>query len=165
MVDESYVFARIGMALISAQRVEFITGQLVEHLLEFDKDVYGITPSSFLDNSNKSKNARKMLGSIFRLLKLNPKLVVENDLDVYLQKRNLLVHGFWLNYLNTKSEEQARRAIDFCNEFGRLSESLESFFKGFIFFLALRHVKDRDHVTGSIKAWEHDFDFFLNYKK
>ena len=35
------------MALVSAQRVEFVTGQLLELLAEFDKDIYGVTTSDF----------------------------------------------------------------------------------------------------------------------
>lgn len=101
------------------------------------------------------------LGVIFKLLKLNPKLVIEDELNEYLKRRNLLVHGFWKNYLNTKSETQAKTAIDFCYEFGKLSNQLERFFKGFIFFLALRHVAERSEIDTKIKEWESDFEYFL----
>jgi hypothetical protein len=161
MIEQDFVFSRIGMALVSAQRVEFITNQLIDHLREFDKDIYGLTGQEFLDSSQKSNLARITLGGIFKILKLNPKLVVEDELDEYLGKRNILIHGFWRNYLNTISEEQAKRAIDFCNDFGRHSERIESFFKGFMFFLVLRHVKDRNTVTGEAKKWEKDFDYFI----
>jgi len=43
MVDKDFVYSRIGMALVAAQRVEFVTSQLVLHLIEFDRTVYGIT--------------------------------------------------------------------------------------------------------------------------
>lgn len=48
MVDTNFVNPRIGMALISAKRLEFITKQLVECLKEFHADVYGITGDEFL---------------------------------------------------------------------------------------------------------------------
>lgn len=159
--DEDYVYSRIGMALISAQRVEFITGKLLENLIEFDKTVYGITTAEFLEHSSKSKDAIKTLGSIFKLLKLNPKLIVENELNDYLKQRNLFVHKFWETYLNTKSVEQATKAVVFCYDFGQFSDRLTSFFKGFLFFLALRHVKDRDHIDSDLKMWDKDFDYFL----
>lgn len=160
MINDALVYSRIGMALISAQRVEYIAGSIVEQLTEFG-EIYGILTPDFLSNSQKSKNTRKMLGQIFQLLKLNPKLVIEEELDEYLKRRNLLVHGFWKNYLNTRSEEQAKDAVEFCNEFGKLSDRVESFFKGFLYFLAMRHVKDRDYLEEGIKSWNDDFEYFM----
>jgi len=160
--DETFVYSRIGMALISAQRVEFITTKLLDLLTEFDSSVYGVTTEEFLDLSNKSKDKRKTLGNVFKLLKLNPKLVIENELDNYLKDRNLFIHRFWQTYLTSQTVEQAVKAAEFCYSFGAFSDRITSFFKGFIFFLALRHVKDRDHVDGDLKLWEHDFDYFLS---
>jgi hypothetical protein len=161
MIDKDFVFSRIGMALVSAQRVEFITSQLVSHLSEFDKDIYGITGEEFLAATQKANLARATLGKIFTLLKLNSNLVIEEELDEYLTKRNMLVHGFWRNYLDSVSVEQARGAVDFCYDFGRHSERLERFFKGFIFFLALRHIKDRTKADEELKQWDNDFDYFI----
>jgi hypothetical protein len=161
MVDQNFVYSRIGMALISAQRVESITKQLVAHLKEFDKDIYGITGEEFLASTQKANLARATLGSIFKLLKLNSNLVITEELEKYLDKRNLLVHSFWRNYLESISIEQVKRAVDFCYDFGRHSERLESFFKGFIFFLALRHVEDRTKVSDELKEWDNDFDYFI----
>lgn len=149
------------MALISAQRVEFITNQLVTHLHEFDKDIYGITGEEFLAATQKANLARATLGKIFKLLKLNSNLVIEEELNEYLEKRNMLVHGFWKNYLNSISVEQAKRAVDFCYDFGKQSEKLESFFKGFMYFLSLRHVEDRTKVFDSFKKWDKDYDYFI----
>jgi len=160
-IDEKLVYSKIGMALISAQRVEFITKQLVLHLVEFDKNVYGLTSEDFLDASKRKSNPKMTLGNIFRLLELNPKLVIEDELDDYLKKRNMLVHGFLENYLNKKSVECAKRTIEFCNDFGRQSVRIESFFKGFIFLLMLRHVKDRTNVDISVRDWNKDFDYFM----
>jgi len=160
--DETFVYSRIGMALISAQRVEFITSKLLEHLIEFDSSVYGITSEEFLDSSKKSKNTRKTLGNVFKLLKLNPKLVIENELDNYLTDRNLFVHRFWQSYLTSHTVGQAVKAAEFCYSFGAFSDRITSFFKGFIFFLALRHVKDRNQVDEDLKLWENDFDYFLS---
>ena len=159
--DEDYVYSRIGMALISAQRVEFLTGKLLENLIEFDKTVYGITTAEFLEHSSKSKDAVKTLGSIFKLLKLNPKLVVENELNDYLKRRNLFIHKFWETYLSSKSIEQATKAVAFCYDFGQFSDRVTSFFKGFLFFLALRHVIDRDHIDPDLKMWDKDFEYFM----
>jgi len=162
MINEDFVYSKIGMALISAQRVEVLTGQLLEILVEFDKEVYGITTSEFFEKSTKSKTAYKTLGAIFTLLKLNPKLVIEDELNDYLKKRNLFVHSFWATYLISKSEEKSKEAIDFCYDFGRHSDKIESFFKGFLYFLALRHVKSQDELDLEVKQWSADFEYFID---
>lgn len=164
-IDETYVYSRIGMALISAQRVEFITSNILEHLSEFNEYFSVITSAEFLQNTKKAMKARKMLGEVFRILKLNPEWVIEEELDEYLKKRNLLVHGFWDNYLNYKSDEQTKIAIDFCNDFGQLSIKIESFFKGFLYFLALRYVEDRERLHIDMRKWDNDFDYFVEALK
>jgi hypothetical protein len=161
MIDNDFVYTRIGMALVSAQRVEFVTAQLVEHLAEFSK-TYPITTTDFLDQYRKSKKVIKTLGNIFRLLKLNPSLVVEIELDNYLKNRNLFVHKFWSTYLQNKSQDQVQKSLKFCNDFGISSNRIESYFKGFIYFLALRHVKDRDDLDSETKKWDDDFKFFIS---
>lgn len=161
MIDKNLVYTRIGMALVSAQRVEFITNQLVSHLSEFDKDIYGITGEEFLAASPKANLARATLGNIFKLLKLNSNLAIEEELNEYLSTRNLLVHRFWEHYLDRISIAQMRKAIDFCYDFGKQSEKLESFFKGFLFFLALRHAEGRTTIDDELKKLNKDFDYFI----
>lgn len=162
MIDKDFVFSRIGMALVSAQRVEYFATILTSHLKEFDESVYGITGPEFLAKSKKANLARATLGNVFTLLKLTPKLVLEEELNAYLAKRNLLVHSFWEKYLDSYSVDQAKRAVDFCYDFGRQSEKLESFFRGFIFFLGLRHVEDIDKIDDELKSWRNDFDYFMS---
>lgn len=161
MIDKDFVFSRIGMALISTQRVEYVATQLTAHLKEFDESVYGITGPQFFEKSKKANLARATLGKVFTLLKLTPKLVLEEELDEYLAKRNLLVHGFWQNHLDSYSVDQANRALDFCYDFGRHSEKIESFFKWFLFFLGLRHVKNIEKIDEDLKYWKNDFDYFM----
>ena len=159
MTKEDFVYSRIGMALVSAQRVEFIAGKILNHIIKFDKDFVGITSDEFLKKTAESKNGKKTLGTIFHLLKLNPKLVIEEELDKYLKKRNLLAHGFWTTYLGAGMD--GKDAVDFCYDFGRHSERVERFFKGFLFFLASHYVKDFDSIEPSIKVMRPDFDYFM----
>lgn len=149
------------MALISAQRVEFLTGELLKHLEEFDKEIYGVTSVEFLSQSAKSKNAIKTLGAIFKLLKLNPEWIIETELNEYLKARNILVHSFWENFLHTMSEEQANKAVYFCNNFGSMSVKVESYFRGFLYLLALRHVEDESHLDDNMKRNKSDFENFI----
>lgn len=160
MTRQDFVYSRLGMSLVSAQRVEFITGQLLNYLVEFDENLYGITSLDFLNQAAKSNNGKKTLGTIFRFLKLNPKLVIEEELDDYLKKRNLLAHNFWCTFL--KSESDGKEAVAFCYDFGRHSVRIESFFRGFLYFLALRHVKDRDYLDIEMKKCDSDFEYFLS---
>jgi hypothetical protein len=162
MEIETLVYSRIGMALVAAQRVEYLTSQLLIHLAEFDSEVYSITSAEFLSKSQRAINARNTLGSVFRLLKLNPRLVIANELDEYVDMRNTLAHRFWETYLNGKSEKHSEHALKFCNELGKRSEQLESFFRGFLYFLAMRHVQDRSHLDATVKNWENDFEYFID---
>jgi|SRR5690606_25664168 len=159
MTKKHFVYSRIGMALISAQRVESITAKLLDYLVEFDDVFTMLTTEQFLQKAAKSKNGKRTLGTIFNLLKLNPKLVIEEELDIYLKKRNILAHDFLYTFLN--KDLDGKEAVAFCYDFGRHSEKIESFFKGFVYFLAVRFVKDRDHLEPEIKKWSNDFDYFI----
>lgn len=163
MTKNDFVYSRIGMALISAQRVEFVTSKLLENLVEFSDAYSMLTTVEFLEKTANSKNGKRTLGSIFTLLKLNPKLVIEEELDDYLKKRNLLVHNFWNNILNSKSDE--KKAVKFCYDFGKHSERIERFFKGFVYLLSLRHVKLVENLTPEIRKWDSDFEYFMSSLK
>jgi hypothetical protein len=165
---EDVVYSKIGAALISAQRVEFIAGQLLQ-LLEEHGQIYGIMTEDFTSSSEKSKKLRKKtLGQIFKFLKLNPKLVIADELDEYARLRNILAHNFFQTHLNTKSDEQMWRVMEFCYAFGRFSNRMEKFFKGFLYFLSLRHVKDMSHLPSEMQNLRSSFGYFmesLNHKK
>ena len=151
------------MALVSAQKVEFITSKLIDVLAFYKINVYGITTQDFLDETEKSKRKRrKMLGDIFKLLKLNPEYFPEDKLNLYLKKRNTLVHELYTEYLSGFSEAEIKDIIDFCNEFGKMSNDLESFFKGCVYFCALRHVKDKDDPEfAEFRKWDDHFVHFI----
>lgn len=165
---EDVVYSKIGAALISAQRVEFLAGQILEFLEEYGK-VYGIMTEDFTSNSDKSKKLRrKTLGQIFKFLKLNPKLVIANELDEYARLRNILAHKIFRTHLNSKSDKQMLRVIKFCYAFGRYSNRMEKFFNGFLCFLMLRHIKDIDHLHKDMQHLREPFQYFmasLNHKK
>jgi hypothetical protein len=158
---EDVVYSKIGAALVSAQRVERITGSILE-LLEEQGEVYGVMTEDFISNSEKSKKVRKKtLGHIFKILKLNPKLVLQDELDEYARLRNILVHKFLETHLNTKSDKQMWRTMQFCYSFGRFSNRMEKFFKGFLYYLALRHVKDMYHLPKEIQNMRDAFEYFM----
>ncbi|MDY7395163.1 hypothetical protein UMM65_07905 [Aureibaculum sp. 2210JD6-5] len=162
-IDENVVYMRIGMAMASIQRVEFVSKKLVEYLIEFDKEFFGFTSKEFEKKSpNIDKLEKYTLGNTLRLLKLNPKLSIDSEFDKYRDLRNSFTHNFWTHYLNTKSEQQKKDAIDFCFKIGIFSQKMESFLKGFTYLLALRFVKDKYHLAPEIKELDNDFNFFMN---
>lgn len=162
MLTENHVYSRLGMALVSAQRVEWVSSQLISFLAQFDKSIYGgITGEEFLSNSSKALKAKKTLGATFRLVKTIKWAGFERKLNIYLKTRNELVHGFWRNYLNSKSQKQMQTAINFCSDFGKQSEEIERYFKGLLYFLSLRFVKDKNELADEIKKLESDFEFFI----
>ncbi|UON81149.1 hypothetical protein MUK70_18990 [Dyadobacter chenwenxiniae] len=160
MINRADVYSKIGMALISAQRVEFVSGELLKVLENFDGGGYRVTTIEFLEKSAKSQKTFKTLGAIFSLHKLNPKLIIEDELDSYLIKRNILAHEFWRRYLYSLSEQQKKEALDFCDDFGRHSQRVESFFKGLVYFLSLRYVTDRSQLSEEMQTWSVDFKYF-----
>lgn len=161
MIDESIVYSKIGKALISVQRVEFLTEELLKLLTELDESFYGITTSEFLSTSKKSLNTRLTLGNIFKILKLNPKFVIEAELNEYLKMRNILVHNLWRKYMTTKSQKQLKLLIEFCDKFDTSSNQIESYFKGFLYFLSLRHVHNSSYLHPEIKKLKNDFEYFI----
>lgn len=162
MITDEFVYSRIGMALVSAQRVEYLTGSLVNFLIEFNEDFRGLATADFLDKSEKFKARRKpTLGTIFNQLTLTPKLILADDLDEYVEKRNILVHKLWKEYMFSRSDEQIEKIIGFCNNFGRLSEHLEKFFKGFIYFIKLRYAPADLELDDPNEKWSKEFDYFI----
>jgi hypothetical protein len=163
MHTEDFIHSKIGIALVSGQRVEFVIGELLKHILKFDKNVYGITTEIFLNDSPPARRLRhQTLGQIFRLLKLDPRLIIAHELDEYSKKRNTLVHSLWKDYLFMPSEEQITRAIGFCCDFERSSARLESYFKGCLYFIAMSHVKDRDELAPEPDGWKNDLEYFVS---
>lgn len=165
---EDFVYSKIGAALVSAQRVESIAGNLLELLENHGQDFMIIT-EDFLSSSEKSKKARKKtLGQIFTFLKLNPKLVLADELDEYARLRNILVHKSYKIFLSTKSDEQMLRTVNFCYSFGRFSNRVEKFFEGFLYFLALHYTNNSDELPKELKDKRMAFEYFmesLNHKK
>lgn len=121
-IHEMVVYSKIGMALVSIQRVEDVAKSVVKILILGNEKKYGLKPVIFNDGLYEIDRLSKYtLGNTFRLLKFNPELIIEDELDKYRDFRNSFVHSFWQDYLDTKSETQKKKAIDVCYEIGLLS--------------------------------------------
>ena len=88
-------------------------------------------------------------------------MVIDDELDEYARLRNILIHIFLQTHLSTKSDEQMWRVMQFCYAFGRLSNRVEKFFGGFLYFLALRHVKDMHQLPKEIQNLRDSFEYFM----
>ena len=172
-IHEMVVYSKIGMALVSIQRVEAVAKSVLEVLILGNEKKYGLKPITFDGELYEiDKLSKYTLGNTFRLLKFNPELIIEDELDKYRDFRNSFVHSFWQDFLDTKSEDQKKMAIDVCYELGLLSNKMESFFKGFLYFLALRIAKDDPELGSAVlkelnstKGMKSDFDFFVKALK
>lgn len=167
MKDQNYnsdlVFSKMGRALLAAQRIEFLAGEILKFLAEFDEELYHLTSDEFLKLSGKTIKIKMTLGHIFKLLKLNPGLVIEEELNSYLEKRNVLIHDFFSVYLHTRSRTQATKAENFCNDFLEHSSRMESFFKGFLNFLALPKFSEDDEPYIDESLMGKDFEYFISH--
>jgi len=159
-IDYNYAYARIGMALISAQRVEYVVSKIVDYLRNFD-DFHELTTEKFLTNSIKINIERATLGQVFILLKLNPDIVIEKEFDKYKNDRNILVHSFWIKYLHTKSDKQVIEAVSFCNTFGKFSNKVERFFSGLLYKIS----EDLGGVDSTMELRKLDYEYFLESLK
>lgn len=162
-IDPDKVFSKMGRALLAAQRVEFITGNILNYLAEFDEDLHNLTSEEFLKLTGRSKKNKITLGHIFKLLKLNPGLVIEEELNDYLKKRNLLVHNFFTEVLHTVNRSKEKKACDFCDDFMNHSARMESFFKGFLNFLALPPIPEDEEPYIEESLMGPDFNYFISH--
>ena len=103
------------------------------------------------------------MGSIFKLLKLNPNLVIVEELDNYLKKRNILVHHFFTNYLDKKALKHAQRAAKFCDDYLKDSARMESFFQGFLNYLQLPWTKEGEEQIIAYELMDDDFPYFISH--
>lgn len=150
------------MALVSVQRVENICKSLITCLILVDKEINAISSKEFVEKSpNLDKLAKYTLGNLFRLLNLNQNIGLEKEFKEYLKMRNLFIHRFNSEYLNEHSEEQKKRAIDFCYDIGRYSAKMESYFKGLTYLLGLTYVKDKSKIDPIFKQWESDYELYI----
>ena len=164
---ETETYYWIGNALISGQRVEFLTHGIISHFkdLNQDKEFKNLTPRMFLDNTNEAQKTRKQtLGQIFRILKQNDSLAIVESLNDYLLKRNLLVHGLWREYFrdNYKSDEHSN-GIQFCKDFIDKSAKMENFYKGLLYAM-VKHVSSISQVEipQSLGKFENKYSYFIN---
>ncbi|PKB15111.1 hypothetical protein [Flavobacterium sp. 5] len=162
-VDVNLVFSKIGRCLVAAQRIELASGEILKFLAEYDKDLYNLTSEEFLKLAGKTQKTKMTLGNIFKLLKLNPNLVIEEELNSYLQKRNMLVHNFLTDYLHTVNVKQAKKAEYFCDDFLKHSALMESFFKGFLNFILLPPIPEDEEPYVEESLMTEDFYYFISH--
>ena len=160
-IHKDDVYARIGMALVSIQRVERACKYLIICLKIADKKTKFFSSEEFLERSNLDKLDRYTLGSLFRLLNLNRNIGLEKEFSAYLRLRNSFVHSFSTEYLTGHSELQKMRAIDACFEIGRLSQKMERYIRGITYYFAFSCIKDHSKIDSSVFGGKEDYELYL----
>lgn len=84
------------------------------------------------------KLRKQTLGQIFNVLKKEADiLILTDELDNYLKRRNLLIHDLWRTYYRNDSSTYSKsEAINFCKTFLEDSSKYENFYKGFLYSIA-----------------------------
>jgi len=157
----------IGSALISCQKVEFMTYGLISHFknIQHEKKFRKLSPQVFLDDSAESKEIRKhTLGQLFKLLKDKNVAYIHDRLDDYLTKRNILIHELLREfYKDNNNEINDSRVKEFCIEIIETSNKLEKFFKGFLYQLTLFSMENTDFkLPKEIGEIANEYNYFLN---
>lgn len=162
MVD----YSLIGLALISCQRVEFLTLGIVSHFnsIKSDKRFKKLSPEAFLDDTSEGRKVRKQtLGQVFRILKQENKVAISDKLDDYLECRNILVHELWRKYLKDRNSNNAYPDLaQFCKTFIEKSSKVEKFYKGFLYIMALSiSLKGNVEIPPYIIEFKNHYYYFL----
>jgi len=162
MVD----YRLIGLALISCQRVEFLTLGVVSHFnnIRADEQFKKLTPKAFLDDTSDGRKVRKQtLGQVFRILKQDEKLAISDKLDDYLECRNILVHELWRKYLKDENSNNTYPELEqFCKTFIDKSSKVEKFYKGLVYIMALSiSLKSNVEVPSNIKEFKNHYYYLL----
>lgn len=134
----SEVVGFIGATLLEMQRFEFFVHGLVAHFktLQNHKRFKGLNAEIFLSDSEINKKKRKQtLGQIFGVLKIDLSLFYTNELDDYLNNRNILIHDFWRDFVRTDRYEE-KRVLSFLNNLNNSTEEWIKVFRGLMSMMA-----------------------------
>ncbi|WP_421875982.1 hypothetical protein [Marinoscillum sp.] len=156
----------IGASVLAAHRIEFLTQGLVAHFknLPEHKQFKNLNPRVFLDDTESNKKLRRQtLGQIFRILsEESSSLTLIDELDKYLQKRNLLIHDFWRTYYRNNNDYLiSSEPVEFCKTFLEHSAKLEDFFKGLLYLIASHIANLNNHdIPRSISSYKKHSNYF-----
>lgn len=159
--------AWVGAALLAAQRVEFLTHGIISHFKDIsnDKKFKKLTPEVFLDESDSNEKLRRQtLGEIFRILKQEPALSLADELNTYLEKRNLLTHKLWRKYFKGNSNlSDNSHVVHFSKCFIEDSERLERFYKGMLYAMAENIASENEKkIPKNILIFKSENTYFLS---
>ena len=141
--------AMIGLALLAAQRVEFLLYGLVAHirddLKQGDRRFHGLTPERFLRGD--VSEMRATLGQLATAYG-EGFLLSADDLTAFVKKRNLIAHDYWrLAKANIRGAEELQNPMGFvqgfladCQRWERILRGVLANFK----LAAARKVGDED---------------------
>ena len=141
--------ATIGVALLAAQRVEFLLYGLVanirDDLKQDDRRFRGLTPESFLRGD--VSEMRATLGQLATAYG-EGFLLSADDLTAFVNKRNLIAHDYWrLAKANIRDAEELQNPMGFVHGFLADCQRWERILRGVLAnfkLAAARNVGDED---------------------
>lgn len=161
---ESYTW--IGAALLATQRVEFLTHGIVSHFkdIQSEKKFNKLTPKIFLNDTKENRKIRKQtLGQIFQVLKYESRLSITENLNDFLEKRNILVHELWRQYYKVNTDRSMEKEIiEFCKILIADSSKMERFYKGFLYAMA-KNIAEKNmlEIPEEIRKMESEHIYFI----
>ncbi|WP_061271111.1 hypothetical protein [Leptospira interrogans] len=126
----------LGLALLMAQKVEFALYGIVAHISIKDKKFKNLTPETFLRGD--LSNLKATLGQLKNYA--GEKLLLSNnDLQDFVDKRNLIVHNYWrLTKANIKNGEELPDPEQFLRNFIDECQRWMNIFNGYVKMLMQR---------------------------
>lgn len=115
------------------------------------------------DTESNKKLRRQTLGQIFRILsEESSSLTLVDELDKYLQKRNLLIHDFWRTYYRNNTDYLlSSDPVEFCKTLLEHSAKLEDFFKELLYLIASHIANLNSHeIPRSISSYKKHSNYF-----
>ncbi|KGE22243.1 hypothetical protein [Leptospira interrogans] len=141
----------LGLALLMAQKVEFALYGIVAHISIKDKKFKNLTPETFLRGD--LSNLKATLGQLKNYA--GEKLLLSsNDLQDFVDKRNLIVHNYWrLTKANIKNGEKLPNPEQFLRNFIDECQCWMNILNGYIKML-IQSIAEMENQTNEINFGE-----------
>ncbi|MGJ4754759.1 hypothetical protein [Leptospira kmetyi] len=141
----------LGLALLMAQKVEFALYGIVAHISNRDKKFKNLTPETFLRGDLSDLKAT--LGQLKNYAG-DKLLLSNNELQDFVDKRNLLVHNYWrLTKANIKNGETLPNPEQFLSNFIDECQRWMNILNGYIKIL-MQRIAEVENRTNEINFGE-----------
>lgn len=146
--------AHIGRVLLNVQKFEYLVHGLVSHFKPelLDKTfMKGMTAKIFLSGEPADKKKRKQtLGQVFASLKHGAPFLYWDELDSYLESRNIFIHHFWRDYISKNFDPH--KCKTFVSQLDTQTQEWTNVFRGLLSVMAKGIMSRTPDKVEDIKA-------------